>query len=161
MTIWTGIIGVLANLIVATALTSLLRRLPRGRRCAERWRLLSAPAWRIAASDGDPQPMLFEIFRIDGGRFVWPDRNGPPAGRAATLRHRYRPVGWLLDRVQEPVDERHCPGHEEQQEQNGDDPQRHAPEDEPGDRQRDDQDPEVEKRSLRREVKRKHRSALR
>jgi len=30
MTIWTGIIGVLANLIVATALTPLLRRLPQG-----------------------------------------------------------------------------------------------------------------------------------
>jgi len=30
MTIWTGIIGVLANLIVATALTPLVRRLPRG-----------------------------------------------------------------------------------------------------------------------------------
>jgi SSS family solute:Na+ symporter len=31
MTIWTGIVGVLANLIVATALTPLLARLPRGR----------------------------------------------------------------------------------------------------------------------------------
>jgi SSS family solute:Na+ symporter len=31
MTIWTGIIGLLANLIVATALTPLLGRLPRGR----------------------------------------------------------------------------------------------------------------------------------
>jgi SSS family solute:Na+ symporter len=31
MTIWTGIVGVLANLIVATALTPLLQRLPRGR----------------------------------------------------------------------------------------------------------------------------------
>jgi solute:Na+ symporter, SSS family len=31
MTIWTGIVGVLANLIVATALTPLLGRLPRGR----------------------------------------------------------------------------------------------------------------------------------
>ena len=31
MTIWTGIIGLLANLIVATALTPLLSRLPRGR----------------------------------------------------------------------------------------------------------------------------------
>jgi SSS family solute:Na+ symporter len=31
MTIWTGIVGLLANLIVATALTPLLRRLPRGR----------------------------------------------------------------------------------------------------------------------------------
>jgi len=31
MTIWTGIVGVLANLVVATALTPLLARLPRGR----------------------------------------------------------------------------------------------------------------------------------
>jgi hypothetical protein len=31
MTIWTGIVGVVANLVVAAALTPLLARLPRGR----------------------------------------------------------------------------------------------------------------------------------
>ena len=31
MTIWTGIVGLIANLIVATALTLVLGRLPRGR----------------------------------------------------------------------------------------------------------------------------------
>jgi hypothetical protein len=30
MTIWTGIVGLIANLIVATALTLVLGRLPRG-----------------------------------------------------------------------------------------------------------------------------------
>jgi hypothetical protein len=31
VTIWTGIVGVVANLVVATGLTPLLARLPRGR----------------------------------------------------------------------------------------------------------------------------------
>ena len=52
---------------------------------------------------------------------------------------------YLPDSVQESADEGGCPGHEQQDQENGDDSQSDAPEDDPGDRERDDQDPEGRK----------------
>jgi hypothetical protein len=46
--------------------------------CAERWRLASAPAWRIAAK----APATSAIFRVEDGRLaeMWGVTEGPHPG---------------------------------------------------------------------------------